>query len=292
MGIRHVSNNYLLCSRLCGSMLKTLAIHRQSATCNLSFPCLLLASIVLLSPALFADSPLLAKRIRQAYIGARSHYQAAATNATAAWEYGRAAFDLADLTNDDQERKDVAQAGIDACRHAIALQSDSAAAHYYLALNLGELAKTKKLAALRLLHEMEHELIKATQADPAFDYGGPDRSLGMLYLEAPGWPTSVGNRSKAREHLEHAVQIAPDFPDNHITLAEAYAKWGEARNLQRELNSLDQLLVRAKARFTGTAWQASWEDWEARIDKLRKAEERLATNPPISPAERGARRVK
>jgi len=105
------------------------------------------------------------------------------------------------------------------------------------------------------------------------DYGGPDRSLGMLYLEAPPWPISLGNRNKARSHLQAAVALSPGCPENHIALAEAYAKWGEARNLERELSVLHELLPKARAEFKGENWTASWEDWEngCRSSRLQKA---------------------
>jgi hypothetical protein len=239
-----------------------------------------------------AQTPPSEKRARELYTLAASHFATNRGSVTAAWEYGRAAYDLGDLLQDNKERKNVAQAGIDACRHAVALDPNSAPVHYYLALNLGELARSKKISSLKLLHEMEHELLKAAQIDPAFDYGGPDRSLGMLYLEAPAWPASVGNRTKARSHLETAAQLSPEYPDNHLCLAEAYVQWGELKNLDQELKELDELFPKARTRFAGDNWTATWHDWQTRLAKLQKNREHLVANPPISPGERGARRMK
>jgi tetratricopeptide (TPR) repeat protein len=237
-----------------------------------------------------AQSPPSEARARQIFQAADAHYHTAHTNVTAAWEFGRAAYDLADITTDDDLRNDIAQQGIAACRHAVALDPNAAQAHYYLALNLGESARAKKLGALKLLHEMEHELLKAAALDPAFDYGGPDRSLGLLYLKAPAWPLGVGNHSKAQTHLEAAVQLSPEYPDNALSLAEAYAQWGEVKNLEQELSLLADLLPKARTQFTGPNWAASWEDWESRWQKLQKMREHLVANPRVSPAERGARR--
>ena len=66
--------------------------------------------------------------------------------------------------------------------------------------------------ALKLLTEMERELKYVVQHDPKYDYAGGHRTIGVLYSEAPGWPTSVGDRKKARFNLEKAVEIAPEFP--------------------------------------------------------------------------------
>jgi tetratricopeptide (TPR) repeat protein len=290
MGSEHVSNNYFLFtgSDLDRGKHQVRAFH--ASTWSTSALVQFFLPIFLLLPLLArAQNPPFQARARRIYQAALARYKIAHTNATAAWEFGRAAYDLADLLTDDRERSEAAQAGIDACRQAVALDINAAPAHYYLALNLGESARAKKLGALKLLHEMEHELLKAAELDPAFDYGGPDRALGLLYLKAPPWPASVGNRNKARARLEAAVELSPDYPDNHLSLAEAYAQWGEVKNLERELSLLDLLLPKAHARFAGENWAADWADWEERLQKLHKSHKHLAANPRISPAERGAR---
>src|SRR5207248_6916974 len=107
-------------------------------------------------------------------------------------------------------RAEIAEQGIAAARQGIERAPRLAAPHYYLALNLGQLARTKKLGALRLVDEMEAELKAAIALDPKFDYAGPHRSLGLLYADAPGWPTSIGNHSKARQHLHTAIELSPE----------------------------------------------------------------------------------
>lgn len=256
----------------------------------LATPISWVACLLLASQAVLAQSPPSVQAARAAYENARAHFDSATTNVSSAWELGRAAFDLADLTHDTHERAAAAQAGINACHQATALDPNSAPAHYYLALDMGELARTKYLGALRLLREMERELSKAAQLDPALDYGGPDRSLGILYLDAPSPPLGVGNRNKARSHLQEAVQLAPDYPENRIALAEAYAQWGELANLQHELVSIRELLPNARAHFSGPEWSANWSDWESRLAKLQAIESRLSANSRFTPSERGGRR--
>jgi tetratricopeptide (TPR) repeat protein len=228
--------------------------------------------------------------MRSRFMLARAHYEKAQNNPKAGWEFGRAAFDLADAVEDGKERKDIADEGIAACRQAIALNPDSAAAHYYLALNLGELARAKKVGALKHLQEMESELTKALASDPKFDYSGPDRSLGMLYLEAPAFPIGIGNMNKARTHLQAAVKRNPEYPENRICLAEAYARWDEPKNLQTELKALQDGLPAARASFAGEAWAQSWQDWDRRVKKLETDLQRILSSPRADPAERGVRR--
>ncbi len=238
----------------------------------------------------YAQSPPTEERARQIYVKAHAEFEGAKTNTTAAWEFGRAAFDLADFLGDAHQRNEIANMGIDACRRAIVLDPNSAPAHYYLALNLGQLAKSKKFAALRLLHEMQNELLRALNLDREIDYAGPDRSLGLLYLQAPSFVTGFGSRSKARAHLEAAVELRPDFPENRICLAEAYAEWGETKALEQQLKAIDSLMPKARVQLTGEQWTASWKDWQMRLNKLEKTRDRLLANPPVNPGERGVRR--
>jgi len=116
---------------------------------------------------------------------------------------------------------------------------------------------------------MERELSNAAALDPHFDHGGPDRSLGLLYRDAPSFG-SIGSRSKARQHLERAIELAPDFPDNRLSLLESYLKWSEGENARHELKVLKEAWPRAQAELSGATWQASWADWEERLEKAQK----------------------
>ena len=221
-------------------------------------------------------NPAFATRAQRDFEAARIRYQAANTNAAAAWQYGRACFNWAEFARNHKPREEIARQGIAVCRQLIAREPASAAGHYYLALNLGQLARTKSLGALRIVDEMELELKTALRLEPLFDYAGPDRSLGLLYLDAPGWPASIGSRSKARFHLEHAVELSPAFPDNRLSLLEAYLKWGEKQRVQRELPGLAAVLEQARANLAGEDWEMSWADWEQR---RRKIEAKIKEKP-------------
>jgi len=149
-------------------------------------------------------------RVERAFLEAQARYTKHGNDAEAAWQFGLACFDWADLADNNARRAEIAEQGIAASRHAVQLAPNSAASHYYLGLNLGQLAQTKRLGALKLVGEMETEFLAAIAADGKFDFAGAHRSLGLLYLDAPGWPTSIGNRTKARLHLRRAVELSPD----------------------------------------------------------------------------------
>jgi len=241
------------------------------------------ASLLLFATAVTAqsaarESPIV--RIERVYFQAQARFNKNAEDTESAWQFGRACFDWADLATSNARRAEIAEQGIAACRRVIQRAPNLAAAHYYLGLNIGQLARTKKLGALRLVGEMEAEFNSAIALQPDFDHAGAHRSLGLLYLDAPGWPTSVGNRSKAKLHLRKAVELSPDYPDNRLSLLEAYLKWGEKASVQSQLAATAEALRGARKSFTGEAWELSWQDWERRWERIQaKASERPLESP-------------
>lgn len=223
-------------------------------------------SFIALAGALAGDP---ASQAQEAFRHSKSEYKTQPRNAKAGWRFARACFDLADFSTNSAQRADLAEQGIAASRQAIALDPTAAAGHYYLGLNLGQLARTRGISALKLLDEMEREWNRARELDEKFDHAGPDRSLGLLYRDAPSF-ISIGSRTKAREHLLRAVQLAPDFPENCLDLIETYLKWGNRNEARTELKTLEARLPAARAKFSGPEWAASWADWDQRLDAARQ----------------------
>jgi tetratricopeptide (TPR) repeat protein len=207
--------------------------------------------------------------VQRTFESAGKAYLAAQTNATLAWEFGRACFERAELATNNTERAAIAEQGIAACRRAVKLQPMSAAAHHYLGLNLGQLARVKRFSALWLVEDMEAAFKTARGLDAKVDFAGPDRCLGLLYFEAPGWPISVGSRTKAAHHLRRAVELAPDFPENRLNLLSAYLHWNNREAARTELKALEASWPAARTNFVGGAWASEWAGWEKQLKKAR-----------------------
>ena len=206
---------------------------------------------------------------KKSFREANVRYQQQPVEAAAAWQFGRACFDLAEFATNRPQRASLAERGIAACRLAVARESNSAPAHYYLAMNFGQLARTKTLGALRLVDQMEREFLRARDLDEQIDYAGPDRNLGQLYSDAPVFG-SVGSRARAREHLKRAAELAPRYPENQLNLVEALLSWGDRTNACRQFQTIEDIWPAARTNFVGAAWAASWADWEPRLKKLKK----------------------
>jgi len=201
---------------------------------------------------------------------ARQRYSVETNNPEAAWQFSRACFDLADIAANNTQRAEYANRGIDAARQSLARDNNTAEAHYYLGMNIGQLAETKhNLSGLRMVKDMEREFLAAHALDEHFDYAGPDRNLGLLYDQAPAI-ISIGSRSKGRQHLEKAVELAPDFPENQLNLIEAYLKWDYHTEAERQLGELEKMWAAAQKKFTGDPWVLSWTDWNKRFESVKK----------------------
>jgi hypothetical protein len=225
-----------------------------------------------------------AQRAQQKYAAAQARFHAEPTNAAAAWKFARAAFDRAEFATNDRERATLAVQGISACREVLASDPKSAPAHYYLGLNLGQLARTKTLGALKIVDEMERELKTARLLDEYLNHAGPDRTLGLLYRDAPSIG-SIGSRSRARQHLLRAAVLAPDYPENRLNLGESAIRWRDLKTAQRELAALEGVWASARNKFSGADWEASWADWNVRLEQLRIKAKELA-QPLASPRAR------
>ena len=218
---------------------------------------------------------------KQGFQEAQAHYRNAPDEVAAGWHFARACFDLAEFATNKTERASLAEQGIAASQKAIASEPNLGAAHYYLGMNLGQLARTRGLSALKLVSQMQRAFIRARDLEEQLDWAGPDRNLGLLYRDAPSI-ASIGSRSKAREHLKRAVELGPRYPENRLNLAETYLSWGEPKSAQSEFAALEAAWPSARTNFVGAAWAASWADWEPRLKKLKKKVElpRKSIAPP------------
>lgn len=221
------------------------------------------------SPSAYASS---------AFLSANTKHQARPEDIPSAWEFSRACFDWAEFASNNTQRAELANLGLAAARAALKGDSNSAAAHYYLGKNLGQLARTKSLGALPLVDQMEVAFKRARALDERFDHAGPDRFLGRLYFEAPAI-ASIGSRSNARFHFTRAAELDPDYPENRLNLIEAGIRWKETEAARRELAALEQKLAEARTRFSGEEWAAAWLDWDLRLESARAALRKAASKP-------------
>lgn len=136
-----------------------------------------------------------------------------------------AAACMAGLAANATNTKDAAQwtdTGYDAAAVAVEHYPDNAQAQYLLAYLAGIKARIHPGQGLDLVRMIAKHAQLAAKIDPKLDKAGPDRMLGFLYLQAPGFPISIGDLDSSLEHFKKAVSIDPDFYQNRAGLALAY----------------------------------------------------------------------
>jgi tetratricopeptide (TPR) repeat protein len=228
----------------------------------------------------------LAKRV---HASALALHKAHPDDLQAACALARACFDLAELTPSNTNRAALGKQGSEAAQLAVAKQPTNALAHYCLALNLGQIARTKRLSALGLVSDMEEHFELARSEDEKLDFAGPDRCLGLLYRDAPGWPISIGSRVKARQRLQRAYEISPEYPDNRLNLIESSLMWEDRVRAARDASEYEKKLPEALQHFSGEAWVGAWADWNKRWSQIHS--NLNATNPALGNTNPGFKRT-
>jgi len=58
--------------------------------------------------------------------------------------------------------------------------------------------------------------------DPAYDHAGADRFFGAARAESPA--IAGGSLEKSRVHFARALELAPDYLENHLSRGMYYAR--------------------------------------------------------------------
>ena len=137
------------------------------------------------------------------------------------WRRARVCFLISQQLTDKAQRVQLAEQGVRHARSSAKQRPDRVEGHYFLALSLGQIAEAQ--SKLSLIKPMLAAAQRAAEIDERYDHAGPLLFIGKVYLQAPGWPVSVGDLDQAIETLQRAVAIAPR-PLARVFLAQAYAE--------------------------------------------------------------------
>lgn len=156
----------------------------------------------------------------------------------ACWKGARAAAWIAGRLDDDEQRKRFALLGIELGNSAVALKPDGAEGRYHRAVAMGELADVDHSYGVDAVRRMEEDCLAAIASDARAEHAGGHRFVGILYLECPGPPTSIGSMRKAKKHLDLALDLAPDWPPNHLWRGRLAKKEGDHARARLEFQAV------------------------------------------------------
>ena len=140
----------------------------------------------------------------------------------------RAQVWLTDHETDPRARVQAAMAAVEAAQWCGRLAPLDPECDYWLGAALGVQARERPSTGLSALPKIEELFRRSAQALPTLDEAGPERALALLYVRAPGWPTGPGDPDLGLRHARTAVELRPDYPPNHLALAEALSATGDA----------------------------------------------------------------
>lgn len=159
-----------------------------------------------------------------------------------AWRMGRVYYGLGKLFK-GQAQENLFKRCADMAEEALSVHPYSAPGYFYKGLCIGKLGKARGLwSSLDAINPLRENMEKAADIDPAFNHGGPHRALGKLFFELPF--ILGGDNELAVSHLEKALNLGPEYGDNHYFLAEAYQAQGEIHKAHETLTRLQRFLTK------------------------------------------------
>ncbi len=106
-----------------------------------------------------------------------------------------------------EEKKKIFEEAKDTALFATKENPKGVEGHYYLGVAYGSWAEvTGVMNSLFLAGPIIDEMTKVISLDPKFRNGSAYAIRGRVYHKAPGWPVSVGDKSKAQKDFEEAVK--------------------------------------------------------------------------------------
>jgi tetratricopeptide (TPR) repeat protein len=157
-------------------------------------------------------------------------------NYDAAWKLSKYNYYLAMHTDNSKERDDAFQAGIDAGKTAVQLQSEKPDGHFWLGANYGGAAEHSAIQGLATVNDIRNEMQTVLRLNEGYQDGSVYMVLGLVNLNAPD--IVGGDPKKAVEEMEKGLRFGEPNAFLHLHLAEAYKKVGRNDDARKELKKI------------------------------------------------------
>ncbi|MBX7057741.1 MAG: hypothetical protein K1X75_06710 [Leptospirales bacterium] len=152
----------------------------------------------------------------------------AETRADALADLCQTLFWLGDYSTDKAKREEYFGQAVEMGKQAVEANPASVKAQLWYAASMGSHGMERGImSSLFYLGPIEKHGKLALDLDQNYFDAAALRLLGRFYHQAPGWPIGAGDLKKSLQMLQKAVEIAPNFPYNHLYLGEALAASGK-----------------------------------------------------------------
>ncbi len=136
------------------------------------------------------------------------------------WRGSRAGSWAARRVPEEARKARFAESAVKLANAAVVADPGRPEGHYYHAIAAGLLASADHGYGLDAMKIMMEDASRLVHIDERWNYAAAHRLLGNFYHKSPGPPIGKGSNRKAREHLDRAVQLSPEYPGNWISLIE------------------------------------------------------------------------
>jgi hypothetical protein len=121
-----------------------------------------------------------------------------------------------------EERKNLFEEGRNAGLKATVTDPNCAACHFWTAINHVLLGSEQGIfSSVSGLKKVREHARRVIELDEGYAYGGAHRLLAQIDRALPG--VLGGSNSRAKEHFESAIRVAPDEPMNYYELSRLLA---------------------------------------------------------------------
>ena len=157
------------------------------------------------------------------------------------WEAARTCIWLSNY-GPEKKQKEYVRRGITYANTAVLLRPEGEEGLFYDGALAGKLAELDISYGPDSLKTVMARMEQLVELGSNYNYGGPERILGIIYMRTPGSPLGPGDWDKAEEHMNLALNTDPNWPENQLYMAEL--EFGLANK-----RDLPEFKARARARL-------------------------------------------
>lgn len=176
----------------------------------------------------------------------------------------------ADLTRDRKEKKQLIGQALTLATECVQQFPKEAGCYYYRAQATGLHYDLVIFGYQNGVRSMIKDWQKAMELDPQFDHGGPARMLGELFISLPKYFGTRDVRqdlNRAKKNLQEAIQIDPDYPTQHLDLAETFLKAKQVEEAKAALEIAKTLIPKWPQDPYFSSWQQNAAELERELNK-------------------------
>ena len=169
------------------------------------------------------------------------------------WRVGRAHFDIADQTDDEEIHKKHFYPGFEAAKKALELNPDSAPANHWYAVLIGKIGMLEGTKQKIInSYDVQKYALRAIELDPTYD--GTYHVMGRWHYELANlsWverkvaglvysTPPEGTFEEAAEYFNKAIQAKPDEVRHYLWLAKAQIEMDKTSDARKTLNEAIKL---------------------------------------------------